>query len=415
MLRLFNQLLMGLQKQARFQKGVYNRRQAYEIHIGKEMGIDVSVYENPFLKPHEMETAREALIHGASPHTVKCVVDAYTSGSLDKRRFNDLMEHSIYVIDIRFIKDKYYIADIPFEEQKPFKRDVIYGTAYGDIAGSQYEFCLDTDARAGLNINNCFGIGSMFTDDTVLTCATAAVLNENQHQLEISTSPASFNDFCLESTYPFKKNPFVEKYREYTLRFPRAGYGSGFQGWAIYNHDCPYGSLGNGAAMRVSPVGAYLNDIDDVIIWALASSAATHNHPEGIKGAVVTAVCVWMALYGFSKHQIYHYMWDKYKDGPYGFKNFSMDELHHPAFNIRSDATCMFSVPAAVICFYYSSSFDEMINNVLSFFGDTDTIGAIAGGIGAAYYGISDDKKQIVENLKPKYIFDEAINIFGTP
>lgn len=412
MFKLFNNLFTRCQKQIQKQEGSYNKWHDEEIRKGKEMGIDVSVYNNPILKPYEMEAARKALISGASPNIVKKIVDAYANSEFEEKRYDKLMACSAYVIDIDFIKNKYHIADIPDEEPKPFKRDVIYGTVYGDIAGSQYEFCFSADERTKLDVDNCIGIGSSFTDDTVLTCATADVLNENW--LEISNYPVSFDDFRLESTYPFTKNPFAEKYREYTLKFPGAGYGPGFYEWAIYNHDCPYGSLGNGAAMRVSPVGAYLNDIDDVILWALASSAATHNHPEGIKGAVVTAVCVWMALHGFSKHQIYHYMWDKYKDGPYGFKNFSMDELHHPAFNIRSDATCMFSVPAAVICFYYSSSFDEMINNVLSFFGDTDTIGAIAGGIGAAYYGITDDKKQIVENLKPKHIFDEAINIFDT-
>lgn len=412
MLRLFNKLFTRRQKQMRKREETYGKWQAHEICRGKEAGIDVSVYETPFLNPYEMEAARHALSYGASPGIVKKIIDAYINGDIDTKRYKDLMETSIYVIDIKFIKDKYHIADIPAEEPKPFKRDVIYGTVYGDIAGSQYEFCLSANERSRLNVDNCIGIGSIFTDDTVLACATAAVLKENK--LKVNSRLVSFNDFCRESTYPFNKNPFIMKYREYAINFSGAGYGPSFYEWAIYNHDSPYGSLGNGAAMRVSPVGAFFDDIDDVILWALASSAATHNHPEGIKGAVVTAVCIWMALHGFSKDQIYHYMWDKYRNGPYGFKNFSMDELHHPDSSIISDATCMFSVPAAVICFYHSSSFDEMMNHILSFEGDTDTIGAIAGSIGAAYYGIDDNKKQIVEELKPKDIFDKAINIFDT-
>jgi len=162
--------------------------------------------------------------------------------------------------------------------------------------------------------------------------------------------------------------------------------------------------------MRVSPIGIYFEDIKDVITYAIASAATTHNHPEGIKGAVITAVCVWMARHGYTKQEIYEYMISFYR-GIYGFYDFSIEELKHPNRPGRSDTTCMFSVPAAVICFYYSNSYEETINHVLSFAGDTDTIGAIAGAIAGTYYGVSENIKEEVEKRKPERIFDQALSI----
>lgn len=192
--------------------------------------------------------------------------------------------------------------------------------------------------------------------------------------------------------------------------FPGQGYSPGVYHWAIYKNNTPYGSLGNGSAMRVSPIGVFFNDVKKVIIYAIASAATTHNHPEGIKGAVVTAVSVWMALNGYSKEVIYNYM-KKHYHNIYGFVNYNMAELKYPNKLGKSDATCMFAVPAAIICFYYANNYEETINNCLSFAGDTDTIGAIAGGIAGAYYGVPENIILEVEIRKPEKIFDEAIAI----
>lgn len=50
------------------------------------------------------------------------------------------------------------------------------------------------------------------------------------------------------------------------------------------------GSMGNGSAMRVAPLGAYFaDDLDRAVREAEASSAVTHTHPEGIAGAIAVA------------------------------------------------------------------------------------------------------------------------------
>lgn len=388
----------------------FNSQQLEVIQKGKMLGLDTTIYAYPEIKPHEMEAAINALISGASPYSVKLAIDESLKGNIEDGSLKEILENSIYVVDIEYILSKYKPDEKATEVVKPYVKEILYGTVFGDIAGSQYEFTLNADERKELTINNCIIAGSMFTDDTVLTCATALALTSNE--LELDKRKIKLSNYKKESTYPFIKNPFTRFYREKTLEFPGQGYGPGFYHWAIYNYDTPYGSYGNGSAMRVSPIGAWFDNIKDVILYATASAASTHNHPEGIKGSVVTAVSIWMARKGYSKKQIYEYMMKHYK-GIYGFSEFSLDEIRNPIPPMKSDATCLFSVPASVICFYYANSYEEVLNNVLSICGDTDTIGAIAGAIAAAYYGVPDMVTQQVLRYKPELIFDDALSSLG--
>lgn len=400
-------MFLDIFKIKKYSNKQFNSWQLDEIQKGKETGVDTSIYAYPQIKPYEIEKARNALILGAAPDSVKMVIDESLKGNIKEGDMEKILENSIYVVDMEFLISKYVPDGRPEESEKPHIKEILYGTVFGDIAGSQYEFTLNTDERENLTIDNCIIEGSMFTDDTVLTCATASIVR--QSVLKLEQRNFNLNDYKQESTYPFIKNPFVEAYRKYTLEFPGQGYGPGFYHWAIYNYDTPYGSYGNGSAMRVSPIGAWFDDIKDVILYAVASAAATHNHPEGIKGSVITAVSIWMARKGYSKEQIYKYMMKHYR-GVYGFSKFSFDEIKNPVTPMKSDATCQFSIPAAVICFYNSDSYESTINNVLSFRGDTDTIGAIAGAIAAAYYGVSKMVIEIVNEYKPEGIFDEALS-----
>lgn len=386
----------------------FDSSQLSEIQKGNDDEVDTSIYAYPQIKPYEMEAARNALISGASPGSVKMVIDELLKGKIEEGDVEKILRNSIYVVDIEFLISKYMLDGNPEELAKPYVKEILYGTVFGDIAGSQYEFTLNTDERENLTINNCIIEGSMFTDDTVLTCATTSVIRESVLQLE--QRKFDLSDYKQEATYPFINNPFIESYRKYTLEFPGQGYGPGFYHWAIYNYDTPYGSYGNGSAMRVSPIGAWFDNIEDVILYAVASAAATHNHPEGIKGAVITAVSIWMARKGYSKKQIYEYMMKHYR-GIYGFSEFSLNEIRNPIPPMKSDATCQFSIPASVICFYNSDSYESTINNVLSFRGDTDTIGAIAGAIAAAYYGVPEIVMETVKEYKPEVIFDEALSV----
>ncbi len=141
----------------------------------------------------------------------------------------------------------------------------------------------------------------------------------------------------------------------------------------------PYGSWGNGAAMRVSPVGFALDSVDAVLAEAARSAAVTHDHPEGIKGAQATALAVFLSRAGTSKAMIKAEIQDR----------FGCD-LTRPLDTIRPDyrfdVSCQGSVPESLIAFLESADYEGAVRNVISLGGDADTMACIAGGIAQAFY-----------------------------
>ena len=141
------------------------------------------------------------------------------------------------------------------------------GAIAGDIIGSAYEFGTLKTTEFPL-----FGPRCRFTDDTVLTVALAdAILHDEDYVLLM---------------------------KQYYRRFPDVGYGGTFIKWAASTDTKPYNSFGNGAAMRISPVGFYYDTLEEVLVKAEQYTAVTHNHPEGIKGALATAASIFLARSG---------------------------------------------------------------------------------------------------------------------
>jgi len=146
------------------------------------------------------------------------------------------------------------------------------GAIAGDIIGSVYEAWRIKTTEFPL-----FKRRSRFTDDTVLTIGVAwAILNNEDYSASL---------------------------RQFGRRYPWAGYGAGFSLW-LFSDSGPYGSWGNGSAMRVSPVGFAFSTIEEVLREAKKSAEITHNHPEGIKGAQATALAIFLGRQGSSREQI---------------------------------------------------------------------------------------------------------------
>ncbi|MHA1727672.1 MAG: ADP-ribosylglycohydrolase family protein [Promethearchaeota archaeon] len=223
------------------------------------------------------------------------------------------------------------------------------GSIAGDIIGSKYE-------RFGIKTTKFefFSSGSHYTDDTVLSIALAdSILN---------------------------KVNFPTKLKEYCRRYPKAGYGGWLYQWAMSDSLDPYNSFGNGSAMRVSPIGFAYDDLETVLKRAKQSAEATHNHPEGIKGAQAIASCIFLARTGNTKNKISDFIEDRFK---YDLSR-SIDEIR-PHYNF--DVTCQGSVPQAIRAFLESDNYEHSIRLALSLGGDSDTIGCMNGGIAQAYYG----------------------------
>lgn len=187
--------------------------------------------------------------------------------------------------------------------------------------------------------------------------------------------------------------------RDLANRYPKAGYGGMFRKWINDTKMGPYNSLGNGSAMRVSPVAWVAQDLDECRHLARLSAKVTHNHPEGIKGAEAVASAIWMARHKAPKAVIKNYIEENFK---YNLDT-TVDKIRE---DYAFDSTCPGSVPQAIRCFLEGESYEDTVRNAVSLGGDTDTQAAIAGSIAEAYYGIPQD----IINKALKFIPDDLLN-----
>ncbi len=223
------------------------------------------------------------------------------------------------------------------------------GTIAGDVIGSVYE-----GDRIKHTDFPLFSSWSRFTDDTVLTIATAHVLLTGQS--------------------------YDNAYHEFGNRYPGAGYGGAFRRWLSRPDRAPYGSFGNGSAMRVGPVGLAMRTVDEVLAEAARSAGVTHSHPEGIRGAQAVALATFLARTGHAKDAIRQEI-----EARLGYDlSRTLGEIR-PAYEF--DVTCQGSVPEAITAFLESDSVESAIRLAISLGGDADTQAAIAGGIAEAFYG----------------------------
>lgn len=164
-------------------------------------------------------------------------------------------------------------------------------------------------------------------------------------------------------------------------RYPRAGYGGNFMAWLREDEPQPYNSWGNGAGMRVSPVGLYARTIDEALALAAITASVSHNHPEGVKGAQAIAACVFLCKEGKSKQEI-----KEYAEKTFGYDlNRKISDIR-PSYDF--DVSCQGSVPKAIIAFLEGNSFEEVIRLAVSLGGDSDTIACMASAIAACMYPI---------------------------
>lgn len=246
----------------------------------------------------------------------------------------------------------------------------MWGAIIGDVIGSLFEKFNHKDKDFEL-----FHALSHYTDDTVMTIATMDAL--------------------------LKDIPFEVAYKAWYRKYPKAGFGQRFREWGKDDSYEPLNSYGNGSAMRVSPVAYWKDTLDKVIELATKSTHVTHNHPEGVKGALAVASVIFLARFGLSKDEI-----KKHIEETYNY------DLNESCDSIRSwyefDVTCQGSVPQAIRCFYEASDFEDAIRLAISIGGDSDTIACMTGSMAEAYYPIDVRIRQITLNRLPT----EFVNVF---
>ena len=246
------------------------------------------------------------------------------------------------------------------------------GAIIGDTVGSRFEFDnIHTKDFEFLN-NECKP-----TDDSIMTIAIA--------------------DAIIEWDKTGRENHEVlSDYAEQAMRrwgraYPCAGYGGHFTKWLEDFSMGPYNSCGNGAAMRVSPVGWAARDLDECKHMSFAVTAVTHNHPDGIMGAEATAVQIFLARHGCTKEQLKQYEEENYYtlhcDMPWYRKHYQWESL--------CNGTCQ----PAFQCLYDSTDYEDAIRNCISIGGDCDTTAAICGAIAEAVYKIPPTLNQKIRTF----------------
>ena len=252
------------------------------------------------------------------------------------------------------------------------------GAIIGDIVGSRFEFDNHKSKDFELFTSKC-----SFTDDSVMTLAVAKAL-------------LSFDESI--DTEAFKRE-LIKAMHEVGMRYPYCGYGTNFYNWILYGGTEPYNSCGNGSAMRVSPVAYAARDLAECESLAKASAEITHNHPEGVKGAVAVAGAIYLAR---TKHTMQEIR--EYAESFYAI-DFTLDEIRD---DYGFHETCQQSVPQSFEAFFESTGFEDAVRNAVSIGGDSDTIAAITGSIAEAFYGIDKEIKDTAFSYLDSYLLEIA-------
>ncbi|MCR5784878.1 MAG: ADP-ribosylglycohydrolase family protein [Eubacterium sp.] len=242
------------------------------------------------------------------------------------------------------------------------------GAILGDMVGSPYEFDRGEKIK---DFGPLFTDKTNFTDDSVMTIAVAEGLLK-----------AGLN----ADTETIKKEVILAM-KTWGRKYPDAGYGGRFIKWLSLEDAAPYGSWGNGSAMRVSSVGWLYENMTRTREVARATAEVTHNHPEGIKGAEATAAAIFLARGGSTKEEIKSYIINEFG---YDLSR-SLDDIRPNYHHVES---CRETVPEAITAFLEGNDFEDVVRCAVSLGGDCDTLTCIASGIAEAFYGVPEEYKR---------------------
>lgn len=243
------------------------------------------------------------------------------------------------------------------------------GAIIGDIIGSRFEGKATAEKGFRLFTDDC-----RFTDDTICTIATMEWLNSPQG------------------------TDYAKVLSKWIVRFPYSGFSPNMIKWAMSKDHEPYGSYGNGAAMRVSPVGWACTVESQVEDLAEVTTVVSHDTKQAVDGAQAIASCVAMARFGYTKEYIAEHVKLKY--------GYVVDKGLGSYKQKRFVATCDETVPAAIASFIKSKSFEDAVRNAVSLGGDSDTIACMAAAIADAYYGTPKAIEKKARGYLPKVMMD---------
>lgn len=337
------------------------------------------LFKRANLKKSSEEKYRELTINNAktmmaenylSPSQIEAVISQNKDLDFLRDEAREMINHP----DINYLVTRLLPQKIRRIGRAPYTaEEAIDAVIVGDIIGSSLEFTEHDYLQA--ETMQLPPRKSFHTDDTVLTKATYQAILDNPSE-------------------PDFRKAYIAAYK----KEKGAGYGSAFVGWAEgadVDNTKGYHSYGNGCAMRIAPIAFYYDDILTMIHHTISSVMVTHDHVESVKAAIVLNVCVWMALHGYCKEDIIRYCQEHY--GPvtdnYLYKSSYYDstqplpEVKATQPISRASLFANYAVPFAIRCFYETTDYLSCMRKILSYYGDTDTMCAIAASLCFAYYG----------------------------
>lgn len=231
--------------------------------------------------------------------------------------------------------------------------DMMWGAIIGDLAGSIYEYG-QIKKISHIEIKNLIPENSFFSDDTILTIAILdAILNNNNYEYYLKQYIKEWQNY-KPNYEPYFKTPFSK----------------GTMKWALQN--TPGNSRGNGAMMRISPVAYLYNNYSEVILHAHQATIPSHNFQEAITCATLIAKIIYLARKQYSKESIQ--------------KKINMIPVYQEFSQFNT--TCQETINNCLYAIFTTSSFEEALQKIISFGGDTDTNACIVGSIAESIYGI---------------------------
>ena len=230
----------------------------------------------------------------------------------------------------------------------------MWGAIIGDIAGSIYEFKQLKEIKP-VECNEIIPENSFYSDDTILTVAVA-------------------NAIETDRDYEKYLKLYGKKYEHYRPNFEpyfKNSFSPGFIKWVNGQNDG--NSIGNGAMMRISPVGYMFDSEKEVIENVTLATKPSHNSEEAIECSKIIALIIYYSRQGWPKEEILKKL------------NIQLQYKPFEKFNV----TCQETIDNCLYALFESKSFEESIKKVISFGGDTDTNACIVGSMAEAMYGVS--------------------------
>lgn len=243
----------------------------------------------------------------------------------------------------------------------------MWGAIIGDLAGSIYEFEQYKNISK-IKIDNLIPKNSFFSDDTILTIAILdAILNNANYEDYLKLYAREYMNYTPEMK-PYFKNAFSP----------------GFIKWV--NSNAIGHSTGNGAMMRISPIGYLFNDEQKIIEEVAKATIPSHNSKEAIDSATIIALIIFYARKGYSKEHIIAKL------------SLNFEYIEFKKFNM----TCSETINNCLYALFSSNNFEESVRKVISYGGDTDTNACIVGSMAEALYGINESLVNEASSKLPK-------------